>query len=247
MNQSFVSLRSQLRRTTSGFTLIELLVVIAIIAILAAILFPVFARARENARRASCQSNLKQIGLAVLQYTQDYDEMYPISRWDGGGAGRRMSWVQSTQPYMKSTQIYKCPSDPVDISYIGSWVPSGVTPFPVSYAYNTEFGLDPTTVVALAAVDKPAQTVMAADRGMKRIAGQPYENWIDQPNIWLLAKPGNWRSTNNSNSDLMQYGGPMNRHLERANVLWADGHVKSGRVQQFYNDPCFEVAKGCTD
>jgi prepilin-type N-terminal cleavage/methylation domain-containing protein len=64
-------------RKRTGFTLIELLVVIAIIAILAAILFPVFARARENARRASCQSNLKQIGLAVYQYTQDYDEKCP--------------------------------------------------------------------------------------------------------------------------------------------------------------------------
>src|SRR5687767_6194063 len=62
----------------SGFTLIELLVVIAIIAILAAILFPVFARARENARRASCQSNLKQVGLGFVQYTQDYDERYPM-------------------------------------------------------------------------------------------------------------------------------------------------------------------------
>src|SRR5437763_7255396 len=73
-------------RRSQGFTLIELLVVIAIIAILAAILFPVFGRARENARRSSCQSNLKQIGLGLAQYTQDYDENYPISE-DATGAG----------------------------------------------------------------------------------------------------------------------------------------------------------------
>lgn len=70
-----------------GFTLIELLVVIAIIALLAAILFPVFARARENARRASCQSNLKQIGLSVVQYTQDYDETFPLQARKPNNAG----------------------------------------------------------------------------------------------------------------------------------------------------------------
>ncbi len=103
-------------RRPFGFTLIELLVVIAIIAILAAILFPVFARARENARRASCQSNLKQIGLGVMQYTQDYDEKYPQAiRSFGGSSG---GWAETIQPYIKSTQVYKCPSDtgtPTDI------------------------------------------------------------------------------------------------------------------------------------
>ncbi len=80
-----------------GFTLIELLVVIAI---LAAILFPVFGRARENARRASCISNLKQIGLGVMQYTQDYDEQYPRYRWLYSSG---QSWHQVIQPYIKST------------------------------------------------------------------------------------------------------------------------------------------------
>ena len=93
------------RRT--AFTLIELLVVIAIIAILAAILFPVFARARENARRSSCQSNLKQIGLGILQYTQDYDEYMPVGT-TGNGAG---GWVGQVYPYVKSLQIFICPSD----------------------------------------------------------------------------------------------------------------------------------------
>src|SRR5690349_12144108 len=74
------------KRSARGFTLIELLVVIAIIALLAAILFPVFARARENARRASCQSNLKQIGLGFHQYTQDYDDRLPLTMWHSGGS-----------------------------------------------------------------------------------------------------------------------------------------------------------------
>src|SRR2546421_4309664 len=99
------------RRT--AFTLIELLVVIAIIAILAAILFPVFARARENARRSSCQSNLKQIGLGVLQYVQDYDETFPMGRTADPILGQWASgWSATIQPYVKSSQIMQCPSEP---------------------------------------------------------------------------------------------------------------------------------------
>jgi prepilin-type N-terminal cleavage/methylation domain-containing protein/prepilin-type processing-associated H-X9-DG protein len=100
-----------------GFTLIELLVVIAIIAILAAILFPVFARARENARRASCQSNQKQIALGFKQYIQDYDELYPRT-------GSSPVWNVALDPYLKSTQIFVCPSD--SVANAGSF----------SYGYN---------------------------------------------------------------------------------------------------------------
>src|SRR6476646_9508495 len=102
---------SPLRKALRGFTLIELLVVIAIIAILAAILFPVFGRARENARRSSCQSNLKQIGLGVIQYTQDYDERMPTNSLGIGPSIQIVIWPQMVQPYLKSTQIFQCPSD----------------------------------------------------------------------------------------------------------------------------------------
>jgi len=98
-----------------GFTLIELLVVIAIIAILAAILFPVFARAREQARRASCISNLKQLSLATLMYVQDYDEMFPAaSAWPMSAWSQppyyNTPWMDEIMPYCKNAQIFKCPT-----------------------------------------------------------------------------------------------------------------------------------------
>src|ERR1043165_3748325 len=99
------------KRQTEGFTLIELLVVIAIIAILAAILFPVFGRARENARRSSCQSNLKQIALGIAQYTQDYDEQLILGGWTGSVSSTNpCRWYAMLDPYVKSRQIYVCPS-----------------------------------------------------------------------------------------------------------------------------------------
>src|SRR5215218_9411855 len=103
------------RGVTTGFTLIELLVVIAIIALLAAILFPVFARARENARKASCLSNVKQLGLAIAQYTQDFDETLPIGGGNSSpgcptGGTPNYRWYSDLVAYTKSTQVYICPS-----------------------------------------------------------------------------------------------------------------------------------------
>ena len=97
-------------REIKGFTLIELLVVIAIIAILASIMFPVFARAREKARQTSCQSNLRQLGIAVLMYSEDYDEVFPTQAADGA------KWDIQIQPYLKNRGIYKCSSHTQDDS-----------------------------------------------------------------------------------------------------------------------------------
>lgn len=98
------------KKTRRGFTLIELLVVIAIISILAAILFPVFARARENARRASCQSNLKQLALGLMQYVNDNDGRVLLSNGDGNFVNATRNQWDSVQPYVKSTQLLQCPS-----------------------------------------------------------------------------------------------------------------------------------------
>ncbi len=133
--------KSKLQGGSLAFTLIELLVVIAIIAILAAILFPVFAQAREKARQTSCLSNLKQIGTAVLMYTQDYDEILPQTGWQGpctnplnAGQASDIYWSGTyafplaTSPYIKNWQIFSCPSDP----YKGGWAKLG------SYCYEAQ-------------------------------------------------------------------------------------------------------------
>src|SRR5262249_50337883 len=111
------------KKSSHAFTLIELLVVIAIIAILAAILFPVFAQAREAARKTSCLSNTKQLGLAIMQYVQDYDETYPMNEWNGSTIGvadndtrsgnyfSLVTWMWQIMPYTKNRQIFVCPSD----------------------------------------------------------------------------------------------------------------------------------------
>lgn len=175
-------------RKKSGFTLIELLVVIAIIALLAAILFPVFARARENARRSSCQSNMKQLGLGFLQYIQDFDEKYPIGVHAqpfssyGTTSYTGVGWGVRVYPYIKSTQIYRCPSDSSRPRSDYSDVVNGTTYFPkvVSYAFNSALcqltnagGIDR----AVSALNSSAKTVMLFE--VANCSGQ-----IDRPDFY---------------------------------------------------------------
>src|SRR5690349_7542861 len=134
--------RMSRERRKTGFTLIELLVVIAIIAILAAILFPVFARARENARRASCQSNLKQISLGIKQYLQDYDEKFPLVAWNLSAVPYG-GWAYIIQPYVKSDQIYQCPSQANRDNRTPSL--SSDTPGYSDYFYNSNLGYATTS------------------------------------------------------------------------------------------------------
>ena len=193
-----------------GFTLIELLVVIAIIAILAAILFPVFAKAREKARQSSCQSNQKQIGLAFLQYAQDYDEIYVRV---SGGSDQRPLWQDALEPYIKNSQLYVCPSD------AGRVLSGGYAPIQTVLcgygAYCFHFGQ------RMALYSRPADVVLITDstgfrshtasctRGLTGGAA-----CADGAYTWVAA-----------------------RHNDQANFLFMDGHVKTYRPDQIYADP----------
>ena len=149
----------------TGFTLIELLVVIAIIAILAAILFPVFAKAREKARQSSCLSNVKQLALAALQYVQDYDEVFPLLKSNVGvdsappavsfaGFSIQNYWAVLLVPYVKNDQCWICPSTRVPSYFVNSYLSVEHGP----YVYHL-----PNTSITLGAVPAPAMTPMMAD------------------------------------------------------------------------------------
>jgi prepilin-type N-terminal cleavage/methylation domain-containing protein len=142
------------RSSPQGFTLIELLVVIAIIAILAGILFPVFSSAREAARTAACQSNVRQLTAAVLMYTEDHDEVLPAMRYLADGT-QLTSWMMAVQPYVRNGAIYKCPTDPDQAdSWDGTFADSSI-----SYGYNFLF----LNTTSLAEVNKPSETILLLD------------------------------------------------------------------------------------
>ena len=221
-----------------GFTLIELLVVIAIIAILAAILFPVFARARENARRSSCQSNLKQIALGVFQYVQDYDERMPQQWQDRNGSGgynpttppsenNDQGWVMLMQPYLKSVQIFQCPSQSI--------VPStAVAPNNNDYWINIQ-----ATSRSQAEFDEPTNTVLLGDGGSGSAAA----------GLTGCGTNGTTACTS-AHADLPAYivsaqaNDERHRHLDGANFAFADGHVKWFKGNP--NDTSAVVMNGAT-
>ena len=228
-------------KISRGFTLIELLVVIAIIAILAAILFPVFARARENARRSSCQSNLKQIGLGITQYTQDYDEKLPPAR-NTTTPFPNAPWHYLVQPYVKSYQLFRCPSntskDPMQDTGGAAALAAGVPAGGIARSYQVNGGINANFVAAgslpggynrpfaqqntgtsIAILNFPATTIAVHEQ-----AGGEYEPFsYDTGKI-----DGNSTNAN----------GPyaFTNHLTTTNFLFVDGHVKSLKPSATAND-----------
>jgi len=186
-----------------AFTLIELLVVVAIISLLAGILFPVFARARENARRSSCMNNTRQIGLGFIQYTQDYDERYPKIGADStdkaiypNGLSGPNYWYMRIYPYVKSMEVFNCPSNSK------KWTNSTATDSvasTISYGANLNL-LNVSDPLSMAALEKPSQTVMLADSEGSVTYGI-YITWSSSRYI-------------------------SDRHLNGANIAFADGHAK---------------------
>ncbi len=189
-----------------GFTLIELLVVIAIIAILAAILFPVFARAREKARQSSCLNNVKQMTLGHMMYAQDHDERLPAS-YMPGSPGAYNQWYEVIDPYVKNTQVLVCPSGGNETAYgLG---------YGQNYSYLTYNWHVPPGYgyggCPLAKIGRPAETILLADSGQHLLSsggwsvGMTYViTWSREPNGYFVYL----------------------RHNETANVGFCDGHAK---------------------
>lgn len=238
-------------RSKNGFTLIELLVVIAIIAILAAILFPVFAQAREKARQTSCLSNNKQLATAIMMYAQDYDEQYPNGLQQDWWMD---TWVRTTQPYVKNFQVYRCPSDSVAVkSDFSPW--GGIR---VSYASNglmqwdgshwSVFGIMGmsqswmgTVSQSMAGVNKPADTIMLAE---KHNGGNISDfgpgcmftgvNWWDYYGEAEIPNGNNLATTAYPNGP---DGAVTAKHSGQANFAFADGHCKSMKPSATNPDP----------
>ncbi len=201
-----------------AFTLIELLVVIAIIAILAAILFPVFAQAREKARQTACLSNMKQIALGIVQYTQDYDELLPPSRNNSMGVVTPWHWL--IQPYVKNLQVFKCPSNQQTGGVVNT--PTGGMPLiPRSYYSNAGYenrslgagGNRPmadTFSESLAALDAVASTILIVERN-DTSASANNDKLNDSREIFDTA-------TNRSN---------LTNHTGMSIYVFADGHAKA--------------------
>lgn len=245
------------KRSRAGFTLIELLVVIAIIAILAAILFPVFAQAREKARQSSCLSNGKQMGLAIMGYAQDYDETYPLAERLASPAGPATDWMGLIDPYVKAggsysrSGIFVCPSFARGSDESNQYKPLENV---FGYAGRLSYRSNPGTLLettTLAMIDSPASKVAVFEAGTNFPTGttDPGQGWS-----WRSAPSDQWFWTGDRNRATIAdgrdcdglypgvYNGcgryPRYRHQNATNMVFLDGHAKSivkGRLNWLEN------------
>ncbi|MDR3710080.1 MAG: DUF1559 domain-containing protein [Capsulimonadaceae bacterium] len=218
-------------KANKGFTLIELLVVIAIIAILAAILFPVFATAREKARQSACLNNQKQIGLALIQYVQDYDESYPMQYWNSGWIPGSTSCYYATYlyPYIKSTAVWTCPDQP-DPS---SWAFTGNTyalPGSATRSYYDQYVLNLYIAYRL---DKAVFTPV-----MQSSLGTPSTTYVLCDGNATMASNGSMTIIPTTTGQWSAAGTPHEGtlHSNGMNIIFADGHTK-WVSSSFYMNP----------
>jgi prepilin-type processing-associated H-X9-DG protein len=206
--------------------LIELLVVIAIIAILAAILFPVFSKAREKARQTSCLSNLKQIDLAFLMYAQDYDESYPLFYWDGSAWQPPGGWRAEVQPYVRNAQLFICmSSDGTTCTYVLNQATSGMTEGGLATTYPWGEHVDPWSA---SLAGGPAQWALLADGVWD---GDYAIDWPGNDPDYGQVWPNEISALDPPDYD-PNHCRVHFRHNEFANVAWCDGHAKAVKMGQ---------------
>lgn len=242
------------KNTHLAFTLIELLVVIAIIAILTAMLFPVFAQAKEAARKTACLSNMKQLGTSVMLYIHDYDNTFMKTTYNNSNP-RRGSWVFTTQPYVQNFHIFRCSSDPFPVKF--DTIDNNGNPATIYYSYINNYNVIAAhdfTVVKDSQIANTAQVLVFAERrdrlqsgiqiGTHKgtsgfIPGQPCPWWTLGVEYRRATIQDALNALNGTSDKPEIVRIRWDRHAKGANYIFADGHAKWHRLEQLLDPEAF--------